>query len=68
LVHQIETGLHKRSGKAVTNFDKTLPPPQSDLAQQITKDPWYGPIVMNTQEQSRQAMGDLQKGTFIKQR
>jgi predicted nuclease of restriction endonuclease-like (RecB) superfamily len=40
LVHQIETGLHKRSGKAITNFDKTLPPPQSDLAQQITKDPY----------------------------
>jgi len=40
LVHQIETGLQKRSGKAITNFDKTLPLPQSDLAQQITKDPY----------------------------
>jgi hypothetical protein len=29
---------------------------------------WYGPIVMNTQEQLRQAMADLQDGTFIKQR
>jgi predicted nuclease of restriction endonuclease-like (RecB) superfamily len=40
LVHQIETSLHKRSGTAVTNFDRTLPSPQSDLAQQITKDPY----------------------------
>ena len=40
LVHQIETALHKRAGAAVTNFDRTLPPPQSDLAQQITKDPY----------------------------
>src|ERR1700682_3793107 len=27
---------------------------------------WYGPIVMNTQEQLRQAMTELQSGTFIK--
>jgi redox-sensitive bicupin YhaK (pirin superfamily) len=27
---------------------------------------WYGPIVMNTQEQLRQAMAELQDGTFIK--
>jgi predicted nuclease of restriction endonuclease-like (RecB) superfamily len=40
LVHQIETALHKRAGAAVTNFERTLPPPQSDLTQQITKDPY----------------------------
>ena len=27
---------------------------------------WYGPIVMNTQDQLQQAMSELQKGTFIK--
>lgn len=40
LVHQIESGLYKRQGKAVTNFPKTLPAPQSDLAQQLLKDPY----------------------------
>jgi len=40
LALQIESGLHTRQGKAVTNFKATLPPPQSDLAQQLTKDPY----------------------------
>jgi quercetin 2,3-dioxygenase len=29
---------------------------------------WYGPIVMNTQEELRQAVAELHDGTFIKQR
>ncbi|PSB68583.1 DUF1016 domain-containing protein [filamentous cyanobacterium CCP1] len=40
LVMQIETRLHERLGGAVTNFRNTLPEPQSDLAQQIIKDPY----------------------------
>jgi predicted nuclease of restriction endonuclease-like (RecB) superfamily len=37
---QIESGLYARQGEAVTNFDRTLPKPQSDLAQQLIKDPY----------------------------
>ncbi|MHB8699226.1 MAG: PDDEXK nuclease domain-containing protein [Sulfuricaulis sp.] len=40
LVHQIELKLHERQGSALTNFSRTLPVPQSDLAQQILKDPY----------------------------
>jgi len=40
LVHQIESGLHRRQGKSVSNFDRTLPPAQSDLAKQVLKDPY----------------------------
>jgi predicted nuclease of restriction endonuclease-like (RecB) superfamily len=40
LVHQIESGLHTRQGGAITNFANTLPKPQSELAQQILKDPY----------------------------
>lgn len=40
LVHQIEGGLYIREGKSLTNFAKTLPKPQSDLAQQTLKNPY----------------------------
>lgn len=40
LVHQIESRLFERQGKAQTNFAQTLPPAQSDMAQQLLKDPY----------------------------
>ncbi|NQZ09021.1 MAG: DUF1016 domain-containing protein [Algicola sp.] len=40
LVHQIESNLLARQGKAVTNFDNTLPNTRSELAQQTLKDPY----------------------------
>ena len=40
LVAQIQTGLYKRQGKSVNNFQNTLPSPQSDLAQSTIKDPY----------------------------
>jgi len=40
LLHQIDTGLHQRIGRAPTNFALTLPAPQSDLAREILKDPF----------------------------
>ena len=40
LVHQIESALYRRQGKALTNFSRTLPAPQSELAQQVVKDPY----------------------------
>jgi predicted nuclease of restriction endonuclease-like (RecB) superfamily len=36
---QIERGLFARMGKALTNFERTLPPPQSRLAAETLKDP-----------------------------
>ena len=40
LVHQIESQVLQRQGKATTNFAQTLPAPQSELAQQTLKDPY----------------------------
>jgi len=40
LVVQIETELHKRIGQTANNFEATLPPVESDMANQIFKDPY----------------------------
>ena len=40
LMKFLDTGLYEREGKAVTNFKSTLPLPQGDLAQEITRDPY----------------------------
>lgn len=40
LALQLKSRLHERAGKAVSNFARTLPAPQSDLAQQTLKDPY----------------------------
>lgn len=40
LALQIDRRAYDRRGKAVHNFDATLPPPQSDLAAQVLKDPY----------------------------
>ena len=40
LVHAIETKLYEHTGKALNNFDVTLPQPQNALATEIIKDPY----------------------------
>ena len=40
LLNWIDTGLYEREGKALSNFKATLPEPGSDLAQEVTKDPY----------------------------
>ncbi|MER6936882.1 PDDEXK nuclease domain-containing protein [Nocardioides sp. NPDC127514] len=40
LVLRIEARTLERSGQAVTNFERTLPPETSDLAREIVKDPY----------------------------
>lgn len=40
LIHQMESGLYGRAGKITSNFELTLPRPQSELAKQTLKDPY----------------------------
>jgi len=58
LIHQIESKLYERDGKAITNFENTLPPLQSDLAKEITKDPYIFDFVALTQEYQEKELED----------
>ncbi len=40
LLNFLDTDLYERQGKALTNFNRTLPDETSDLAQELTKDPY----------------------------
>lgn len=59
LIHQIESGLYQREGKAISNFEQTLPPLQSDLAQQSLKDPYVFDFLSLTDNYNER---ELEKG------
>lgn len=40
LLAMIQSQAHRRKGKSITNFDRLLPAPQSDLVRQVLKDPY----------------------------
>lgn len=58
----IETRLLERSGKAVTNFELTLPKPQSDLARESLKDPYRFDFLGLTDEAQERAV----EGALVK--
>jgi predicted nuclease of restriction endonuclease-like (RecB) superfamily len=58
LVHQIESDLFHRQGKAITNFKQTLSKSQSELAVQLLKDP-YTFDFLSLEEKARER--DLEK-------
>ena len=59
LTVQIESRLRERSGKAVTNFDRTLPPAQSDMAKEVLKDPYTFDFLSLSEEAHER---DLERG------
>ncbi len=59
LVHWIESDLYQRQGKARTNFERTLPAPQSDLARETLKDPYNFEFLTLASDAEERA---LQKG------
>lgn len=58
LMHFMDTGLHERQGKAVSNFAVALPEPDSDLAQEVTKDPYCFDFVALTPKYREKELKD----------
>jgi predicted nuclease of restriction endonuclease-like (RecB) superfamily len=62
LAHQIDSGLYRRQGQAVTNFEHSLPAPPSDLARELIKDPYHFDFL----ELGREARErDLERGLLL---
>ena len=51
---QIETNLYLRQGGAVTNFQQTMPDIDSDIVQQLTKDPYNFDFLSLTRKSKEQ--------------
>ena len=58
LLNFLDTDLYERQGKAITNFALTLPAIQSDLAQEITKDPYKFDFLTLTQSYNEKELKD----------
>lgn len=58
LEHQIESRLYERQGSALTNFTRTLPEQQSDLAKQVLKDPYKFDFLEMTADYNEKELED----------
>lgn len=58
MVHQIESGLHKRQGALTNNFQLILPTYDSELAIQLFKDPYHLDFVMLGEEAKERDLED----------
>lgn len=54
MIHQIESELHNRQGKIQSNFETAIAPPNSELVQQVFKDPYkFGFIYLGEEATER---------------
>ncbi len=66
LLNWIDTGLYERSGKALTNFKETMPEASSDLAQELTKDPYNFAFAGVTKRYNEAQLKDALLGNITK--
>lgn len=58
LLNFMDSGLYEREGKALTSFTRTLPDETSDLAQELTKDPYNFAFTGITKPYNEQILKD----------
>ena len=58
LLNFMDSDLYEREGKALTNFTRTLPDETSDLAQELTKDPYNFAFTGITKPYNEQILKD----------
>ncbi len=66
MVHQIESKLFKRQGRISSNFKDILIPPQSELVQQIFKDPYKFDFIYLGEEAKERDIEDALTGQITK--
>lgn len=58
LEHMLDTDLHLRQGKALSNFINLLPLPEGELAQELTKDPYIFDFINLTEHYKERELKD----------
>lgn len=66
LLNMMASGLYEREGMAISNFKQTLPMPDSDLAQQMTKDPYNFSFLSMTEDYKEAELKDALIGNIAK--
>lgn len=62
----LDTDLYERQGKAISNFKYSLPEPQSDLAQELTKDPYNFDFLSIQEDYNEKQLKDALVNNVIK--
>jgi predicted nuclease of restriction endonuclease-like (RecB) superfamily len=66
LLNFLDTGLYGRQGKAVNNFRRLLPEPQSDLAEELMKDPYQFDFIALTEGYKEKELEDALTSNITK--
>jgi len=66
LMHFIEVDLYAAQGKALTNFSRLLPEPQSDLANEVVKDPYNFDFITLTEPYRERELEDALTANITK--